>query len=250
MTRSLRSTTILLTSLWAALAAGADGAFAFDHARYDALLRAHARPDGVAYEALSADAAKLDEYLAQLAAARLDALSRDERLALLINAYNACTLRLILDHYPLKSIRDIPEEKRWKHRRWVVAGRTLSLDELENEVIRPDYNEPRIHFAINCASRGCPPLRAEAFVAPRLEAQLEEQARRAHADARFLELTPGGVRLTKLYEWFATDFTAGADSVLQYAARYSEPLAARLRTNPAPRIEWIEYDWTLNQAGR
>ena len=250
MTVRTRATLLILALPLAVHIAGADDKAAFDHSRLDALLRANVRADGVAYDALRADAAKLDEYLAQIAAARLDSLPRDERLALLINAYNACTLRLILDHYPLQSIRDIPEARRWKDRRWVVAGRTLSLDELENEVIRPEYKEPRIHFAINCASRGCPPLRAEAFVASRLDAQLEEQTRRAHADARFLELTREGVRLTKLYEWFAGDFTASGDTVLQFAARYSESLAARLKTTPAPKIEWIEYDWTLNQAGR
>ncbi len=250
MAGRIRATMLVLVSIGAAQAAGADDKTTFDHSRLDALLRAHVRPDGVAYDALRADAAKLDEYLTQIAAARLDPLPRDERLALLINAYNACTLRLILDHYPLKSIRDIPEAKRWTDRRWVVAGRTLSLDQLENEVIRPEYKEPRIHFAINCASHGCPPLRAEAFVASRLDAQLAEQTRSAHADARFLELTPDSVRLTKLYEWFAADFTASAGSALQFAARYSVPLATRLKTTPAPKIEWIEYDWTLNAAAR
>src|SRR5690606_18585297 len=102
----------------------------------------------VDYAGLAADTAALDGYIASLADVDLDVLSRDERLALLINAYNAFTLRLILDHYPVASIKDIPEAERWKAERWDLGGKTVSLDTIEHVMIRPVFNEPRIHWAL------------------------------------------------------------------------------------------------------
>ena len=150
----------------------------FDHARLDALLRAHVDSTGlVDYAGLSRESAALDAYLASLASAPFEELGRDEKLALLINAYNAFTHRLILDHRPVSSIKDIPSGKRWDDRRWRLAGEMVSLDQIEHERIRAAFREPRIHFALVCAARSCPPLRAEAYVGDRLEAQLADQTR-------------------------------------------------------------------------
>jgi hypothetical protein len=140
------------------------GEAAFDHSMFDTLLGAYVDADGfVDYAGLLGDAARLDAYLDQLAAAPFDALGRDEKLALLINAYNAFTLRLILDHYPVASIQDIPAPERWDAVRWRVGPHTWSLNQIEHEEIRPKFVEPRIHFALVCAAVGCPPLRAEAY---------------------------------------------------------------------------------------
>ncbi|MFQ5505630.1 MAG: DUF547 domain-containing protein, partial [Planctomycetota bacterium] len=153
----------------------------FDHSMLDALLKEHVRKNGrVDYRSLGREAKQLDAYLDSLDRAKLPDMGRDEVLALLINAYNACTLRLILDYLPLSSIRDIPADLRWDDRRWSMGGLTLSLTEIENEYLRARFREPRIHFAINCASIGCPPLRAEAYVGARIDAQLEEQALLMH----------------------------------------------------------------------
>jgi len=223
-----------------------------DHSGFDALLRRHVDATGnVDYDGLAKDAAQLDAYLEVLAnAPALTSLDRNEVLALLINAYNAFTLRLILDHLPLASIRDIPADQRWDARRWTVAGRRVSLTMIEHDYLRADFVEPRIHFAINCASVGCPPLRRGAFTAKDIDAQLDEQARRVHGDRRWfvLDTKTGTLHLTEIYRWYEGDFVQVAGSVLAYAARYSQPLAARLEAGAAVAIEWIDYDWSLNQS--
>ena len=217
------------------------------------VLAAHVRDDDtVDYRGLLAEPADLDAYVGGLADVRFDSLSRDQRLALLINAYNACTLRLILDHWPLASIRDIPAGERWAAERWNIGGTTLSLEQIEHDYLRARFREPRIHFAVNCASAGCPPLRAEPYDAERIDEQLEAQARRMHGDPRWFELDAGrGVlRLTMLYSWYAGDFAQVAGSAPAYAARFSPPLREMLERGDEPDIEWIDYDWSLNSAGR
>jgi hypothetical protein len=223
----------------------------FDHARLDALVRAHVDRAGlVDYAGLSRESAALDAYLATLASAPLEELGRDEKLALLINAYNAFTLRLILDHRPVVSIKDIPSGKRWDDRRWRLAGETLSLDQIEHERIRAAFREPRIHFALVCAARSCPPLRAEAYVGDRLEAQLADQARRVHSDARWLRFDPasGTLQLTKLYDWYGSDFLQAAPSVERYVAAQEPSVRAALGAGQRVKIHWLPYDWSLNES--
>jgi uncharacterized membrane protein YdjX (TVP38/TMEM64 family) len=222
----------------------------FDHAALDRLLRQYVSAEGgwVDYEGLADEQAELDRYLAAVAEAPIDRMGRDERLALLINAYNACTLRLILDHSPLDSIRDIPAARRWSARRWTVGGHTWSLEEIEHEQIRPHFVEPRIHFALVCAAVGCPPLRNEAYRAERLDAQLDEQARYVHANERWLVLPAGGdaVHLTSLYDWYGSDFEQSAGSSLGFAARYAPALARARDEGRRLAVRFLAYDWALN----
>lgn len=225
----------------------------FDHALLDALLQRHVNEELlVDYRGLKRDAAELDRYLEQLARADLEALGRDERLALLINAYNAFTLRLILDHYPLASIRDIPADERWDGRTWKLGGQAWTLNQLEHEQLRPRFREPRVHFAVNCASLGCPPLRREAYVGARIEEQLEAQARHVHAQPRWFryDAEQGVAHLTRLYDWYGGDFTQVAGSPLAFAARYSPGLRADLERGREPEVRWLEYDWALNEQPR
>ena len=234
----------------AAVHAAAPNGPSFDHARFDALLRAHVDSAGlVDYAGLSRESAALDAYLASLASAPFEELGRDEKLALLINAYNAFTLRLILDHRPVSSIKDIPSGKRWDDRRWRLAGEMVSLDQIEHERIRAAFREPRIHFALVCAARSCPPLRAEAYVGDRLEAQLADQTRRVHSDARWLLFDPasGTLQLTKLYDWYGSDFLQAAPSVEQYVAAYQPSVRAALGAGERVKIRWLPYDWSLNE---
>jgi hypothetical protein len=230
--------------------AGAPLGRSFDHARLDALLRTHVGGDGlVDYAGLASERAALDAYLALLASAPFFELGRDEKLALLLNAYNAFTLRLILDHRPLASIKDIPSARRWDDRRWRLAGETLSLDQIEHERIRPRFQEPRVHFALVCAARGCPPLRAEASVGERLEAQLAEQMRRVHGDERWLRFDPASqtLHLTRLYDWYEGDFLRAAPSVEEYVAAHELSVRAALGAGRRIRIRWLPYDWSLNE---
>lgn len=222
----------------------------FDHSTFDDLLQRHVDADGrIDYRGMREDAAELDRYLEQLADAPFEELGRNEKLALRINAYNAFTLRLILDHQPLDSIRDFPADHRWDAERWQVGGHTWSLNQIEHEQIRPKFREPRIHFALVCAAVGCPPLRNEAYTGARLEEQLADQTRYVHSHPRWFRFDPDRnvVHLTKLYDWYGSDFTQQqAPSVLDYAARYAPELRQALEAGRNPDVQWLEYDWTLD----
>jgi uncharacterized membrane protein YdjX (TVP38/TMEM64 family) len=222
---------------------------AFDHSQFDSLLRIHVSEGGwVDYAGLKQDSAELDAYIASLEKAPFDKLGRDEKLALLINAYNAFTLRLILDHYPVKSIKDIPGQKRWADSRWKVAGGTWSLNQIEHEQIRPKFREPRVHFALVCAAIGCPPLRAEAYTGATLEAQLADQTQYVHTHDRWFRFDSksGIVKLTKLYDWYGDDSKQVVGTVLAYVGTHSKEIPAVLDAKKPPRIEWLDYDWRLN----
>lgn len=221
----------------------------FDHSGFDALLRKHVDGAGlVDYRALKADPAALDGYIASLAKAPLADMGRSERLTLFINAYNAFTLRLILDHYPVKSIMDIPADQRWDARRWNIGGNVWSLNQIEHDQIRPHFKEPRIHFALVCAAIGCPPLRNEAYAADRLENQLDAQAQYVHTHDRWFQFEANAnvVKLTSLYNWYGGDFEQAAGSVAQFAARYSPDLKQTLDAGRKPKVEFLDYDWSLN----
>lgn len=222
---------------------------AVDHSAFDDLLKRHVDPDGwVDYEGLKRDAAKLDAYIGALAEAPFDDLGRSQKLALLINAYNAFTLRLILDYYPIASIQDIPAAKRWDDARWRVGPHLWSLNQIEHEQIRPMFREPRIHFALVCAAVGCPKLRNETYRADRLDEQLEDQAQYVHGHDRWFRFSPdsGVLHLTRLYLWYGGDFRQVAGSVPNFAARYSPELKQSQDAGTAPKIEWLAYDWALN----
>jgi len=221
----------------------------FDHSPLDALLSQHVDANGwVDYTAMRMNQSLLDQYLVSVAEAPLDQFSRDEKLAFLINAYNGCTLKLILDHYPLDSIMDIPDAERWDAIRWNVGGNQWSLNQIEHEQIRPKFIEPRIHFALVCAAVGCPPLRNEAYDAARLEEQLNQQTRYVHEHQTWFEfdVDKQTVSLTKLYSWYGSDFDQVAGSPVQFAAKYSEPLQQALDRSITPTIQWLTYDWALN----
>ncbi len=220
-----------------------------DHSIYDELLSNHVREGGwVDYEGFARDRSRLDAYREVLAAAPFEELGRNQKLALLMNAYNAFTLELILDHGRPASIRDIPSGNRWKAERWQIGSHTWSLDQIEHQQIRPKFVEPRIHFALVCAAVSCPPLRREAYQADRLEDQLEDQTKFVHAHDSWLDMLESRdrIRLTRYYDWYDGDFVQVAGSVLEYAARHSPELRDRLNEPGRPEIEWIEYDWTLN----
>jgi hypothetical protein len=221
----------------------------FDHSAFTAILEIHVDPNGwVDYEGLRSDEAALNDYLAALASAPFDEMGRNQKLAFLINAYNANTLRLILDHYPLKSILDIPNAQRWNGRKWNVGGHSWSLNEIEHEQIRPKFRDPRIHFALVCASVGCPKLRGEAYDADRLEQQLEDQTNYSLRHGRWFQFdaATNTAHLTELLNWYGDDFAQVFGSPLQFIANYSPELKQALDGGKKPSIAWMEYDWSLN----
>ncbi|MEE9403841.1 MAG: DUF547 domain-containing protein [Algisphaera sp.] len=210
-------------------------------ALYDALLKHHVDADGwVDYTALMADRDDLDGYIGFLARPSPSAdAPADERLAHLINAYNAFTLQLILDAGIPDSIIDLEGGKPWDVVQWNLGGQFYSLNQIEHELIRPVFNEPRIHWALVCAAYSCPPLRNAAYTAENLEEQLAQQEAYVLSfdHPRYVARhEKGGVQLTPLFEWYGEDFGDAKD----YAAE-------RLGLQDASVIDgFLVYDWGLN----
>lgn len=221
----------------------------FDHSSFDSLLKENVDVDGwVDYGQLKASSDRLDAYIDTIGNAEIDELGRSERLAFLINAYNAFTLKLIVEHYPLDSIKEISDADRWDAVRWNLAGQTVSLNQIEHELIRPNFKEPRIHFALVCAAIGCPPLSNEAYSGIDLEKQLTRQATYVHQHKTWFdyEVGSGQLKLTQLYKWYGDDFVQVAGSVEKFAATYAPVLQRDLTSGSIPNVQWLDYDWALN----
>jgi hypothetical protein len=255
-----------------ALGAAPVRAQAFDHGytAWDALLKKHVRwlPDQkqsrVAYAALAADRAALKAVLADLSgvsAAAFGSFTRPQQMAFLINAYNAFTIELILTAYPkLKSIKDLGSfvTSPWKKPFFTLLGETRHLDWIEHEQLRPKYNEPRVHAAIVCASIGCPALRPEAFTPDKLEAQLEDGMRRFLGDATRNRASVGKLEVSSIFKWFREDFEKGHQGfqrVEDVFARYapllsSDPAVQEQLKARQLKPDFLDYDWSLNDAGR
>ncbi len=255
----------------AALAVPAQAqAFDHGHAAWTAQLKKHVvvlrngQASQVRYAGFAADRALLKAYLDALSAVGVTAFAsftKAQQMAFLINAYNAFTVELILTRWPkLESIKDLgsllssPWKPKWVH----LLGDKLSLDDIEhgNLRVRGRYDDPRIHFALNCASIGCPMLREEAFVPERLETQLDEQALRFLSDRTRNRLGKDKLELSKIFDWYGEDFRLGHRAIASlpgFMARYADQLADA----PADRervksmkveITFIDYDWKLNDA--
>lgn len=244
--------------------------FDHGHASWTTLLRQHVRlvrsgqATQVAYAGFKADRAALKAYLDSLSAVTRAAFAgwpRAERQAFLINAYNAFTVELILTRYPdLKSIKDLGSllSSPWKPKWITLLGNQVSLDDIEHAMLRKrgDYDDPRVHFAVNCASIGCPALREEAFVAARLDAQMDEQTVRFMSDRTRNRWNPqrGRLELSKIFDWYGEDFRLGhrgIGSLQTFASRYADQLAdahadrERIRAGGVD-IAYTDYDWALN----
>ncbi len=237
----------------ATLLAPALRAFDHTHAALDGLLKRHVAAGAVDYAALKTAPAPLDAYLATLAAVTetdFAAWPEKERLAFLINLYNAATLKLIVVNYPLKSIRSIGwlPGAAWKQEGVSLFGRKVSLDHVEHGIIRREYRDARVHFALVCAAVGCPPLRSEAFVAARLDAQLDDQGRvfLAQPGKNRVDAATGTVWLSQIFKWFAGDFEAEAGTVLKFATPFFPPEAQRALAAGTFKVQFTHYDWSLN----
>ncbi|HZM37098.1 MAG TPA: DUF547 domain-containing protein [Burkholderiales bacterium] len=249
----------------AGLALAASPALGFDHGHgaWDALLKKHVvafdggRASRLDYAGMAKDRGALKAYLAALSAVRdaeFKAWPRNERMAFLINAYNAFTVEKVLTRYPdIRSIWDFGKifGNPFKDEFFTLLGERRSLDGIEHGMLRPQYREPRVHYAVNCASVGCPMLREEAYLPARLEAQLEEQARRFLSDRSRNRYEPGGGKLqvSRIFDWFAEDFEPRA----RYFAPYAELLADGAAGRDAVRggragLEFLDYDWSLNDS--
>jgi hypothetical protein len=267
MLRPLAYFSAALVFFAALLAAPVANAQAFDHAHkaWNALVKKHVvvlqggKVSQVRYADFAKDRAALKAYLDSLAKVtetQFNGWSKPERMAFLINAYNAYTVEKILTRYPnLKSIRDFGTVfgNPWKDKFFTLFGRESFLDQVEHEMLRKPgaYDDLRVHYAVNCASIGCPMLREEAFVADRLEAQLEEQAVRFLSDRSRNRYEGGKLEVSKIFDWFKEDFGVREKYFARYAKLLADaPEAQNLVAEGRAPLAFLDYDWTLNDAGR
>jgi hypothetical protein len=239
----------------ACLLLAAAPAFAFDdsHAVWNGLLKRHVvlaperKASALDYAGMAQERAALKSYLAGLSAVsqgEFEAWPRARQMAFLINAYNAFSVEKILTRYPdIRSIWDFGKVfgNPFKDQFFMILGRKASLDAIEHRMLRPVYKDPRIHYAVNCASIGCPMLREEAYVAERLERQLEEQAVRFLSDRSRNRYRDGRLELSKIFDWFKEDFEPREAYFARYAAVLGVP-------EQLPPPSFLDYDWSLNDS--
>ena len=246
----------LLAGSGPARSASDAGAFDRTHAAYTALLRRYVSDGLVDYASLKQRDGDLEAYLTSLRAVSRDELMawpEADRIAFWINAYNAFTMRLVLDHYPLKSIRSIGllplSAFRTEFIRLPAAGPgDVSLDHLEHRILRGQFHEPRVHFALVCASRGCPQLRREAYRGADLDRQLAEATRAFLADRERNRFDPATrtLHLSAIFKWFGEDFERSSGSVLAFVASYAPAEVAKGLATGVVNVEYEPYDWSLN----
>lgn len=209
------------------------------------------------WRASAADMARLNAVIDAFAAQRPSAMSRSVAFAYWANLYNAITLKVVLDRYPVNSIRDIRSDGvlfdpqafigPWRTRRVSVEGRRLSLDNIEHDTLRPLVRDPRVHYAVNCASIGCPNLQPRAWSADTLEQDLDAAARAFVNHPRGARIANASLRVSSIYEWFKEDFGGNDAGVIAHLRGFAEP-ALRTQLNGATRISGHDYDWALNGA--
>ena len=206
----------------------------------DQFLKRHICNGEVDYRAAKEDP-MLDSIMYRYAALpekRFKSFSKNVRLAALINLYNCATIKLIVDHFPIGSIRDIPDA--WKKRRIDFIGKKVSLDQIEHEMLRKNFDEPRIHFALVCAAKSCPELRKGAFTPSELEIQLEAAGKKFLMDTTKNSFGEKKLSLSKIFSWYGDDFIKRYGGFEQYVKQ-------RYGINGSYRIVYREYDWSLNQ---
>jgi hypothetical protein len=244
------------------------------HQTWDTVMKTHNHGGRVDYAALKANPDGLNSYieaLGSISEAAEMSWPKAQRIAFWINAYNAFTIKAVVENYPIRrslgfaglrfpasSIRQIPGV--WDKQKWSTAGRTVTLSEMEHEILRKELREPRIHFAIVCASVGCPPLRAEAYEGDRLESQLEDNARQFVLSHRVkIDTTADKIGINPIIKWFSRDFERFDDGSwdrypknmrgpMAFISRYLPNRKALLLRRRAFDIEWLPYDWSLNDS--
>ena len=222
-----------------------------DHDVFDKLLRKHVTAQGlVDYKGFKADETVFNQYLALLSKNPPAAnWSKQEQMAYWINAYNAYTIRLVLDHYPVQSIKDIGSKIKipfvttpWAIKFFTIGGEKMSLDNIEHGILRKKFDDPRIHFTLVCASISCPRLRNEAYTAVQLEKQLEDQGHDFLNNPAKNKISKSAAQLSKYFDWYKGDWGKNGQSVVKWVNRYSTT-----KIDASTKINYLNYNWNLNK---
>lgn len=235
---------------------GVQGSGQADHAVWDGILKSYVTTDEtglnrVAYARLKAEARdRIDGYIASLAAAAPSRMSRRAAMAYWINLYNALTVDVVVDHYPVSSIREIDlsgwRPGPWREKLVTVEGRALSLDDIEHDILRAEFGDPLVHYAVNCASLSCPNLMKDAYTAVNLDVLMEENAR-DYVNSRYgLDLSASRPAASKIYRWYGGDF-GGVAGLLDHWRAFASP-ELLVQFDAGIRPERYAYDWSLNDA--
>lgn len=240
---------LLCCALLLAGPARAQSPASVDHSAYDRLLKKYVNAQGlVNYRGFKAEEKAFNQYLALLSKSPPAAgAGQADQLAYWINAYNAYTIRLILDHYPVQSIRDIGAGTAggptpWTRSFFAVGGEKMSLDHVENQILRKRFHDPRVHFALVCAALSCPRLRNEAYTGGQLERQLDEQGRDFLNTAAKNRPGKATAQLSPYFDWFKDDWTANGLSVAAWVNRY-----AATKMDASANVTFLNYNWKLNE---
>ena len=224
-----------------------------DHSLFTHVLRDHVKDGAVNYKAIKTDA-RFAQYLALLQNTAPDSIPARHRLAFWLNAYNAFTIQFVLEHYPIKSLMSplkyVLGGGAFRSEFIRINGKKYSLDDLEHNIVRP-MGDPRVHFALVCGAKSCPPLRSEAYDGERLGEQMDEQARLflSRPDKNRFDFEKNEIHISKIFDWFKDDFRKDGKTELDFIGRYLPPeQAEKLRANAKTlKVKYTEYDWDLNE---
>jgi hypothetical protein len=221
---------------------------------YATILEAHVKDGLVDYENLVERRENLDAYLDMMGNISPDDLTTDEQLAFFINLYNAATLRLVLDNYPVDGIKDIGSffSSPWKLKVVKLSREMVTLDHIEHEIVRPRFKDPRVHMALNCSAMSCPPLLSVPYEAETIDAQLEQATIDFINDEKSNYLAGNKLYVSKIFNWFSEDFPDDFTGwfMLYAQGNLKSELQALIEAGKKPRITYIKYDWDLNRLGR
>lgn len=222
-----------------------------DHSVFDRLLKKYVSEKGqVNYKGFKKDEKEFNAYLEMLSKnAPTDKWSKNDQMAYWINAYNAYTIRLILDHYPVESIKDIGSKIKipfvttpWAKKFIKIGNETMSLDNIEHSILRKKYDDPRIHFTLVCASISCPRLRNEAYMANKLDAQMDDQGSDFLNNPAKNSIAKDKASLSKYFDWYKGDWNENGKSVEEWVNKYS-----KTKINKDTKISFLDYNWNLNE---
>ncbi len=214
------------------------------HKTWDDLLKKYVSSSGkVNYAGFKTEKAELDKYIKELQSiySKVDSWNKNKRLAYWINVYNAVTVKLITDNYPLKSIQDLNGGKPWDLKLINLGGTSYTLNVIENKIIRPKYNEPRIHFAVNCAAKSCPKIMNKAWTEDNIQRYLTKQTKAFLANTSQNKIAADKVVLSKIFDWYKVDFGGDNTKLIEFINKYSD-----VKVNDNATVTFNEYNWELN----